>query len=184
MNRPTIVCVPGLRDRMPGHWQELLCERLPGACIVPPLQENKLSLAARVENLDRTLAGIEGPVLLVAHSGGCLITAHWAARHRRDDVKGALLAAPVDLQTPLPSGNPTIDDLRAQGWLPLPAQPLWFPSIVAASTNDAVGPIERVTALAQAWGSRLVVLGEVGHLSPANGYGAWPGALKFIDELS
>jgi predicted alpha/beta hydrolase family esterase len=184
MSRPTIVCVPGTRDRMPGHWQELLCEQVPNARIVPPVQENKLSLAARVENLDRTLAGVDGPVVLVAHSAGTIITAHWAARHRRDSVKGALLAAPVDLETPLPGGSPTLDELRAEGWLPLPRQPLWFPSIVAASANDGLGPLERVKALASAWGSRLVNLGDVGHLSPANGYGSWPQAMKFIDELS
>ena len=40
MDSVTVVCVPGLRDRMPGHWQELLCEQLPGARVVPPLQES------------------------------------------------------------------------------------------------------------------------------------------------
>ncbi len=38
--------------------------------------------------------------------------------------------------------------------------------------------------MAQGWGSRLVDLGEVGHLNPASGYGEWPGAQAFIDELS
>ena len=123
-------------------------------------------------------------MVLVAHSAGTIITVHWAARHRCDNIKGALLAAPVDFETPLPSGSPTMDELRTQGWLPVPKEPLWFRSIVAASTNDPLGPLERVTAMAGAWGSRLVELGEVGHLVPASGYGAWPHAMRFVAELS
>jgi predicted alpha/beta hydrolase family esterase len=42
---------------------------------------------------------------------------------------------------------------------------------------------ERVSALARAWGSRLVDLGEVGHLNPASGFGDWPQADAFINEL-
>ena len=68
--------------------------------------------------------------------------------------------------------------------MPVPRQPLPFPSIVAASRNDPLGKIDRVAALAQAWGSRLVDLGEVGHLNPASGFGEWPQAADFIRELA
>ena len=37
--------------------------------------------------------------------------------------------------------------------------------------------------LARSWGSRLVDLGEVGHLNPASGYGEWPRAEALIAEL-
>jgi predicted alpha/beta hydrolase family esterase len=40
-----------------------------------------------------------------------------------------------------------------------------------------------VNSLARAWGSRLVDLGNVGHLNPASGFGEWPRALPLIDEL-
>ena len=40
-----------------------------------------------------------------------------------------------------------------------------------------------MTSLARAWGSRLVDLGNVGHLNPASGFGEWPRALPLIDEL-
>jgi uncharacterized protein len=84
----------------------------------------------------------------------------------------------------MPAGYPTMDALRASGWLPVPRTPLPFPSIVAASRNDPLGRIERVAELAQAWGSRLVDLGEVGHLNPASGYGEWRQADAFIRELA
>ena len=37
--------------------------------------------------------------------------------------------------------------------------------------------------LARGWGSRLVDLGEVGHLNPASGFGDWPMAETLIAEL-
>ena len=84
----------------------------------------------------------------------------------------------------MPEGYPTMEALRAAGWLPVPRDPLPFPSIVAASRNDPLGRFERVTELASDWGSRCVDLGEVGHLNPASGFGEWPQAQSFIQEFS
>src|SRR5215469_7376819 len=103
---PTILMVPGLRDHVAEHWQTLLQQKLPKAASVPPLEHDKLSCAARVAALDNALADIDGPVILVAHSAGVMITAHWAQTHRRP-IHGALLAAPADLETPMPEGYPT-----------------------------------------------------------------------------
>ncbi|MCY1276844.1 Serine hydrolase [compost metagenome] len=178
----TILIVPGLRDHVPGHWQTLLEAAWPNARSVPPLEEDKLSLAARVEAIQRELARIDGPVILVAHSAGVLMVAHWAARHRRP-IKGALLATPPDLEASWPEGYPTPESLRANGWSPLPMGPLPFPSIVAASSNDHLASLAAATRMAEAWGSELVNLGAVGHLNPAAGYGAWPQAEAFIAAL-
>ena len=133
--RSTILFVPGLRDHVAEHWQTLLAADLPGSRTVPPLEHDKLSRAARVEALDRAIAAIDGPVILVAHSAGCLMVAHWAQQHGRP-IRGALLATPADIERPLPAGYPTLPDLQANGWLPLPRSPLPFPSIVAASSGD------------------------------------------------
>jgi predicted alpha/beta hydrolase family esterase len=179
----TVLIVPGLRDHVPEHWQTLLEPKLPKAMTVPRMQDDKLSCAAWVGMLDRTLALIDGPVILAAHSAGVMIVAHWARRHRRA-IKGALLATPPDLESPLPGGYPTQDVLQQNGWLPAPRMRLPFPSIVAASRNDPLGNIERISALAAAWGSRLVDVGEVGHLNPASGYGEWPRAEELIAELA
>jgi predicted alpha/beta hydrolase family esterase len=37
--------------------------------------------------------------------------------------------------------------------------------------------------MAKNWGSRLVDLGEVGHLNPAAGFGEWAMAQTLINEL-
>ena len=179
----TVLIVPGLRDHVPEHWQTVLERMLPNAMTVPRMQQEKLSCAAWVGLLDRTLSQIDGPVILAAHSAGCMIVAHWARWHGRA-IKGALLATPPDFESPLPAGYPTQEVLQQNGWLPTPRAPLPFPSIVAASRNDPLGRIERVTAMAAAWGSRVVDVGEVGHLNPASGYGEWPRAEELIAELA
>ncbi|WP_126285814.1 RBBP9/YdeN family alpha/beta hydrolase [Burkholderia stagnalis] len=181
-NLPTILIVPGLRDHVEDHWQTHLERRLPNARSVAPLERDKLSRAARVAALDAALAAIDGPVILVAHSAGVMITVHWARQATRA-IQGALLATPADLDEPMPDGYPTMDALDAHGWTPVPTQRLPFPSLVAASRNDPLARFERVEALAAGWGSQVVDLGEVGHLNPASGYGEWPGAAALIAEL-
>ena len=179
---PTILMVPGLRDYVAEHWQTLLQQKLPKAVSVPPLEHDKLSCSARVAALDATLAKIDGPVILVAHSAGVMITVHWARQHSRK-IHGALLAAPADLEMPLPEGYPAFDALDQNGWQPIPRKPLPFPSIVGASRNDPLAQFERVAAMAKDWGSRLVDLGDVGHLNPAAGFGEWSMAETLIHGL-
>jgi predicted alpha/beta hydrolase family esterase len=178
----TVLFVPGLRDHVADHWQTLLAAEIPGSRTAPPLTEDKLSRAARVASLDRALAEIEGPVILVAHSAGCLTVAHWAQAHERP-IQGALLATPADIERPLPEGYPTKAALKAGGWLPVPRAKLPFPSLVAASSNDPLADLDRTVALAIDWGSELALLGDVGHLNPAAGFGPWPAGLDLIAGL-
>ncbi|WP_397447975.1 RBBP9/YdeN family alpha/beta hydrolase [Pseudomonas sp. NA-150] len=178
----TVLIVPGLREHVTEHWQTLLEARLNKVRSVPPLETDKLDCAARVRAIQQQLEQIEGPVILVAHSAGVLMVAHWAARHSRP-IKGALLAAPPDLNADWPQGYPHPDTLRANGWDPLPTGALPFRSIVAASTNDYLASLDASTRLAEGWGSELLNLGEVGHLNPAAGYGPWQQAEALILEL-
>jgi uncharacterized protein len=183
MSAATVVLVPGLRGHVEDHWQTRLAAALPGARMVAPLGRTNPALQARVTLLDQAVEQVAGPVILVAHSAGVLVTAHWAAQYSPTRVVGALLATPPALATELPPEYPSIDALRVHGWLPIPRQPLPFPSIVATSDDDPLSNPVRVRALARAWGSRLHPLGAVGHLNPASGYGDWPGAVPLIDEL-
>lgn len=183
MTEPTILIVPGLRDAVPGHWQTLLEPQLDRVRSVPPMGRSDLDCQARVEAIERSAQAIAGPIVIVAHSGGCIMVAHWARQSRRR-VLGALLATPPDFETSMPEGYPTIEALGAAGWLPVPRARLPFRSIVAASQDDPLGTFERVAQLAADWGSERVDLGSVGHLNPASGYGPWPAAHDFIARLS
>jgi hypothetical protein len=184
---PCILVVPGLRDAVAQHWQSLLEARLRAAgravAVVPPMGREDLDCATKVAAIEREAQAVRGRLVVVAHSAGCIMVAHWARQTKRA-VAGALLAAPPDFDAPMPPSYPTLAALQAGGWLPVPRERLVFRSIVAASRNDPLGRFERVAELARAWGSRLDDLGEVGHLNPASGFGPWPQAEKYIDELA
>lgn len=182
----TILIVPGLRDHVEDHWQTHLERRLSAVrkvVCVQPLEIDKLSRTARVFAIQQTVETIEGPILVVAHSGGVVMLTHWAQRHDTSAIEGALLVAPPDFETPLPAGYPTMDALQANGWLPVPRRALPFRSLVAASTNDPLARLDRVTQMAREWGSELVAVGALGHINPASGFGEWPMAEHLIQRL-
>ena len=187
--RPTVVLVAGLRGAVPTHWQTWLAHRLADrdepAVTVPLLGRDHIDLDERVAALDEVVRAVAGPVVLVAHSAGVVTTVHWASRHPEaaGRVVGALLATPPDLESPLGAEYPSLEALAERGWAPVPARPLPFPSIVAASTTDSIGRLDRVTALAAAWGSELEVLGAVGHLNPAAGFGPWRRGEELVEGL-
>jgi predicted alpha/beta hydrolase family esterase len=179
----TVLIVPGLRDHVAQHWQTLLAPQLPRVLAVPPMGRDDLDCRKRVEAIERAARQADGPIVIVAHSGGCIMVAHWA-RQTKIAVRGALLATPPDFERPMPEGYPGLEELHAGGWLAVPRERLPFPSIAGISRNDPLGSYVRVSALAHDWGSRIVDLGEVGHLNPASGYGPWPQARTLIDALA
>ena len=110
----------------------------------------------------------EGPVVLVAHSLGCILTAAWATLSRNvHRVQAALLVAPGDVERP---------ELQAplRSWSPIAMQTLPFPSVLVASRSDPYCHFERAQDLARAWGSRLVDAGPAGHLNADSNLGDWP----------
>ena len=116
----TILIVPGLRDRVDNHWQPLLGMKLiwsQPVRSVPPAGRENLDCAARVQAIQSALESIEGPVVVVAHSAGVVMLAHWAQQYRRADIVGAL-RRPLDNQTAqmdllfLPEKSPLQSDRR------------------------------------------------------------------------
>ena len=170
---PTIVIVPGWRDSGPGHWQTLWTEQLPQVRRV--VQDNWVSPVRRawVERLSETILSIEGPVVVAAHSLGCMATVHLppevAAR-----IGGALLVAPAD-----PERRGVLADFA-----PVPYQPLPYRSIVVASSTDPFCPVRLSGAYARAWGSEFVRLQDAGHINVESGHGDWPLGLALLQSLA
>ena len=117
--------------------------------------------------LEETVADAGGPVVLAAHSLGCILTAWWAAHTRHaHKVRGALLVAPGDVErTDLAEMIP--------GWAPIARQPLPFPAVLVGSSNDPYCSLERAQSLAQAWGARFIDYGECGHINAESDLGDW-----------
>ncbi len=181
---PTVLIVPGLDGSGPEHWQSYW-ERERGDCRRADLGEWHDPAPARwVERLEAAVRGIAGPVVLAAHSLGCVTTALWASRRADDQsagdqsmcdarVVGALLVAPCDPEAPEACE-------RLRRFAPAPRMRLPFPSTVVASTNDPYATVARSREMAAAWGSDFVGTGALGHINARSNLGAWADGQRLL----
>ena len=176
MNSSDILLLPGWQNSGPGHWQTVWeqqrgCTRVEQHDWQRPLRGD---WTARLQ--DEVLAR-PGPVMLAAHSLGCLLAAWWAAHSaeaRR--VVGALLVAPPQIER---------DDLRQAipGWAPPARQRLPFASIVVASSDDPYASAAYAGQLAQDWGASLYSVGARGHVNAESGLGDWAEGWQLLQSL-
>lgn len=171
-----VLILPGWGDSGPGHWQTLWEQANPGFRRVVQRDWEYPICAEWVAMLDGEIQAVGGPVILVAHSLGCITVAHWA-RTGVPAVRGALLVAPPDVEHP--DFPPVIE-----GFAPVPRERLTFPSILVASRNDPFGDFERSRALAQAWGSRFIDAGNSGHINADAGFGPWRLGENLLAQLT
>ena len=176
MQTPQVLLLPGWQNSGPGHWQTEW-ERLHGYQRVEQHDWMRPLRGDWSARLDEVVADSPAPVVLAAHSLGCILTAAWAAvSHHTARVRGALLVAPGDVERPdLP---PVL-----QRWAPIPRQRLPFASVLVGSRNDPYCRAERARELAEAWGSRWVDLGEAGHINADSGLDDWPQGHAWLDTL-
>jgi uncharacterized protein len=109
-------------------------------------------------------------MVLAAHSLGCALAAHWAAKYGRSIV-GALLVGPSDVEAPTYPFETT-------GFVPIAVSKLPFPTIVVASRN-----VERAQYFASCRGAELEDADEAWHLNTDSGYGPWPRGKKLLRLL-
>lgn len=171
----TVLILPGIQGSGPGHWQSLWERRDPRVRRVQQRDWDAPQLQDWLQALEPAVAGAGGPVVLAAHSLGCLLCAHWAARTRLA-VRRALLVAPPDPEGP---GFPK----AASSFVPLPSGSLPFPSVVVASRDDPYGSIASAQRRATAWGSEFVDLGARGHINADSGLGDWPEGWARVQAL-
>ncbi len=171
-----VLVLPGWLSSGPGHWQSRW-EVLYGDQRVEQHDWQTPRRGDWMARLEDVLLQSDTPAVLVAHSLGCILTAAWAAHSQHTTrVTGALLVAPGDTEDPglgpqLPS------------WAPIVRQRLPFPSILVGSRNDPYCRLDKAQALATAWGSRFVDLGERGHINAESGLGDWPEGRALLLEL-
>ena len=170
--RPTIVIVPGWRDSGPGHWQSRWAERLADAVRVTQDDWITPSRAAWVASIGQTILSQPGPVVIAAHSLGCIAPTHVPAEVAQR-ILGALLVAPAD-----PERRGVFADFA-----PVPHQKLPYRSVLVASSNDPYCPVRQAGAYARAWGSEFVRVQDGGHINVESGHGEWPLGLALLQSL-
>jgi uncharacterized protein len=171
----TVLVLPGYGGSGPEHWQSRWQREYPGWKQVTQKDWERPVCSAWVESLNAAIQATRGPLVLVAHSLGCLLVAHWAASHT-GPVQAALLVAPPDPEAPL-------FPAAIEGFAPVPQQTLPFASCVVTSSNDPYDPKAQGRALAQHWGSQLVEIADAGHLNAASGLGSWPQGKALLRDL-
>jgi predicted alpha/beta hydrolase family esterase len=164
--------VPGWRDSGPAHWQSLWLGRLPGARRVVQDDWVHPSRDAWVGALARAVLEAPGPVVIVAHSLGCIAAVHLPAE-AACRVQAALLVAPAD-----PERRAVLHEFA-----PVPWQRLPYRSIVVASRTDPCCPSRLAGAYARAWGSEFVRLTDAGHINVESGHGEWPFGFALLHSL-
>ena len=127
---------------------------------------------AWVGQLEKTVLAAPNPVVIVAHSLGCIATTHMGCEAAAR-VCGALLVAPAD-----PERRAVLSDFAPVPFAPPPCR-----SIVVASSNDPFCPIRLAGAYARAWGSEFVHMQNAGHINIDSGHGEWPLGWALLQSL-
>jgi uncharacterized protein len=170
-----IFIIPGLGNSGEQHWQSIW-EREYGFTRINQSEWDAPVKDTWIKTIDDALQNhYLSKVILVGHSLACSTIAFWAVKYNRI-IKGALLVGPSDTEADTyPTGT--------TGFKPMPLNKLPFPAITVASADDYYVTINRAEYFAGCWGTKLVNIGNAGHINVASGYGNWDEGLKFLQEL-
>jgi predicted alpha/beta hydrolase family esterase len=155
-----ILVVPGLGGSGRTHWQSLFENRHANARRVQQEDWRIPLLDAWAERIAAAARATDRPVLVLAHSYGCLATVR-AATTFAALIAAALLVAPAN-----PDRFGIADtSIRCR---------MDAISMVIASNNDPWLKPSEALGLAKSWDSDYLNLGPVGHINVASGFGHWP----------
>ena len=172
----TVLLLPGWQGSGPEHWQ-MRWAKVHGYSVVEQNDWMRPRRGDWLARLDEVVIDAPGPVVLVAHSLGCILVSAWATFSRHTaKVRAVLLVAPGDV------AQPGLQEILP-GWLPIERRPLPFRSIVVGSDNDPYCSAERAQQLARDWSARWVGLGAAGHINADSSLGDWPEGHALLQTL-
>lgn len=168
--------VPGIGGSGPDHWQSHWERSWPGARRMAPASWDEPDLMDWIAALDRAVSSSTVPPVLICHSLGCLLFAHWRA------ASATPIAAALLVAVPDPAGPAFPPQATAFGSLP----PVAFgerPVLAVASSNDPYDPQGHAIAWAEAAGAMPRRIGPHGHLNAASGLGDWPEGQAILRDM-
>lgn len=172
-----ILIVPGLGNSGAGHWQRRWGERFTTAQFVDQDEWDNPRPADWITAIARQIRLATRPVVLIAHSLGVSAVVRAAQELADTKTRGAFLVSAPDLE--LNAAVPA----AARLFGPVPRDPLPFPSMLIASTDDPFSTVERAAEFASCWGSDFHLAGAAGHINVASGHGPWPEGLVMFTRL-
>ncbi|WP_114009287.1 RBBP9/YdeN family alpha/beta hydrolase [Cohaesibacter intestini] len=179
ISQTDILLIPGYGDTLPGHWLMRWRDKMPTAREVKQDDVHNPSKDAWMTNLLAEIEASTRPVVLVAHSLGCILVAH-GAESLKGKIAGAYLVAPSDWDR-----EGLIDGFDGGDFVPIPKNTLPFPAHVVGSRNDPYCDHQRSQEMAKDWGAHFQDAGDAGHITLESGHGPWPeGMMSFAGFLS
>ena len=178
MTSSAVLIVPGIDGSGTDHWQTRWEEERVDCRRIEQTDWSDPNPLDWINRIDMAVASIGAPVVLVAHSLGCLAVGAWAtlSRTAREHPVAALLVAPCDPAQEAARPGILRFGLIARARLP-------FPSLLVSSSNDPYASFARVSRFASEWGSELLDAGEVGHINAQSGLGSWHWGQQLLDRL-
>lgn len=174
-NTPVLIA-PGYGSSGPNHWQTLWQKENPEFIRIEQKEWFEPVADEWIESIERQVSQFDSESIIVAHSLACVTLALWAQRTQLK-IKGALLIAPADTESPE-------FRLSTLGFSHIPKEKLPFKTIVVSSTNDPFCHIDRARELAQYWGSQFVNIGAKGHINAESNLGYWREGRLFLEEIA
>ncbi|MDP2227095.1 MAG: alpha/beta hydrolase [Moraxellaceae bacterium] len=168
-----VLILPGWKNSGDDHWQSRWEARFPSFNRVHQQSWDNPVRIDWVAALDEAVSRCTKPVILIAHSLGCITVAHWASRHRHR-IAGALLVAPADVE------RRTVAPVLKR-FAPIPLAPLPFPALVIGSDNDPCCTVWRASELAEKWGAECHIAFGAGHINAHSNLGDWEEGLILLD---
>jgi predicted alpha/beta hydrolase family esterase len=172
---PRYLVLPGVGGSGPEHWQTLWERCDTRFQRVQQRDWDNPVCSAWVSALEGAVKASGPDVVLVAHSLGCLLAAHWAEETHLK-IRAALLVAVPD-----PSG-PNFPQ-QATGFFPLPQKKLPFQSLLVASSDDPYGSIDFAGRCSSVWGSTFKNVGAAGHINASSNLGEWSEGRRLLESL-
>jgi len=114
---------------------------------------------------------------LVAHSLAVSLVLHWSTIYSNSNVKGVLLVAPADVDSP--QHTPEI----VRGFATMPISKLYYPSIVVASEDDNFVSLKRAKYFSEEWGSDFINIGSKGHINSESNLQSWKEGKLILQQL-
>ena len=171
------VFVAGYGNSESEHWQKLWFNQTKNAYWVEQKEWNNPNKEIWIEELERTLIHVKGPILIIAHSIGCHTVVEWVKKYYKNhNIIGALLVAPPDT-------NAKSFPKEIIGYQNTPLEQLPFNSTCILSSDDPYSSIEKAEFLAEQWGSEVVYIGKKGHVNLASKLGNWEEGKEVLKKL-
>ena len=172
--------VPGVGGSQYQHWQSWLQRQLMSSSRVQQQDWNYPLLSHWIRNFVQTVAVVESPIQVVAHSFGCLTTVAAIQQHPElaKKINKLILVAPANPSRFGENGfaRDSVSDYAAY----FHQIQLKIPTDLIISENDPWLDFEDAKALSKSWNIRPINLGRVGHINVESGFGPFPEIYDYL----